>query len=228
MRVGNLASRALSLAVRRLADDWKAHHGYHPVLVETFVDLSRFSGACYRAANWRFVGETKGKGSVRTPKGVFVHPLDKDFRAILMNGRPLPPKRSAAPTGAAVPVVGVWRSLIDAVVAVAHDFDRSWQKRQRSLNTLLVVLFIFRLVLSKNRQGYGATLAELWDPVPPAGRVAAAALPGVGLGDVQRPGQGGRESVPGLARRAPPARRRDRHGGLAGRGIGYSRWTARS
>ena len=163
VRVGNLASRALSLAVRRLADDWKAHHGYHPVLVETFVDLSRFSGACYRAANWRFVGETKGKGSVRTPKGVFVHPLDKDFRAILMNGRPLPPKRSAAPTGAAVPVVGVWRSLIDAVVAVAHDFDRSWQKRQRSLNTLLVVLFIFRLVLSKNRQGYGATLAELWD-----------------------------------------------------------------
>ena len=56
-----------------------------------------------------------------------------------------------------------WGPLVDAVGAVAHDFDRHWQRRRRSLNTLLVVLFVFRLVLSKNRQGYGATLVELWD-----------------------------------------------------------------
>ena len=48
-------------------------------------------------------------------------------------------------------------------MTVARDFDRQWQRRQRSLNTLIVVLFLFRLVFSKNRQGYGATLAELWD-----------------------------------------------------------------
>ena len=163
VRVGNLASRALSLATRRLADDWRARHGYRPVLVETFVDSSRFGGACYRAANWRFLGETRGKGSARTPKGVFVLPLDKDFRAILTDGRRPAPRRRTAPRGSADSLVERWRPLIDAVVTVAHDFDRQWRKRRRSLNTLIVVLFVFRLVFSKNRQGYGATLAELWD-----------------------------------------------------------------
>ena len=162
MRVRHLASKALSLAVRRLADDWQAHHGYRPVLVETFVDLSRFTGASYRAANWQWVGQTKGKGSVRTPKGVFVYPLDQEFRAILRTGR-RPARRRRAPKGLAPSLVEPWRALVDAVVAVAHDFDRHWQQRQRSLNTLLVVLFIFRLVLSKGRQGYAATLVELWE-----------------------------------------------------------------
>ena len=162
VRVKHLASKALSLAVRRLADDWQAHHGYRPVLAETFVDLSRFTGASYRAANWQWVGQTKGKGSVRTPKGVFVYPLDKEFRAILRTGR-RPARRRRAPKGLAPSLVEPWRALVDAVVAVAHDFDRHWQQRQRSLNTLLVVLFIFRLVLSKGRQGYAATLVELWE-----------------------------------------------------------------
>ena len=93
VRVENLASKALSLALRRLADDWHAQHGYRPVLVETFVDLSRFRGTCYRAANWQFLGETKGKRSVRTPKGVFVYPLDNDCKAILTTGRRGPARR---------------------------------------------------------------------------------------------------------------------------------------
>ena len=161
VRVENLASKALSLVVRRLADDWQAQHGYRPVLVETFVDLSRFRGTCYRAANWQFLGETQGKGSVRTPKGVFVYPLDNDCKAILTTGRrPGAPAKAKASAHA---LADRWSPLIDAVVAVAHDFDRQWQQRQRALNTLLVVLFVFRLVFSKNRQGYGATLAELWD-----------------------------------------------------------------
>ena len=162
VRVGNLASKALSLATRRLADDWKARHGYRPVLVETFVDPARFDGACYRAANWRHLGETAGKRSARTPKSVFVQPLDKDFRAILVEGRRRAP-RPAPPGGSADALAQRWGPLIDAVVAVARDFDRHWQRRRRSLNTLLVVLFVFRLVLAKNQQGYGATLAELWD-----------------------------------------------------------------
>ena len=162
VRVGNLASKALSLATRRLADDWKARHGYRPVLVETFVDPARFDGACYRAANWRHLGETAGKRSARTPKSVFVQPLDKDFRAILVEGRQRTP-RPAPPGGSADALAQRWGPLIDAVVAVARDFDRHWQRRRRSLNTLLVVLFVFRLVFAKNQQGYGATLAELWD-----------------------------------------------------------------
>ena len=56
VRVKCLASKALSMAVRRLPGDWQAHHGLRPVLVETFVDPGRFDATCYRAANWRNIG----------------------------------------------------------------------------------------------------------------------------------------------------------------------------
>jgi len=66
---------------------------------------------------------------------------------------------------------------------VTRDFDAQWQKRQRTLNTLLIVLFIFRLVFSKNHQGYGITIAELWDqcrmmdiPLPQPSPVVASAF----------------------------------------------------
>ena len=42
-----------------------------------------------------------------------------------------------------------------------YEHDRAWQKRARVPNTLPVVLFVFRLVFSKGRQGYGTTLVEL-------------------------------------------------------------------
>ncbi len=29
--------------------------------LETFVERDRFQGTCYRAANWRCVGQTKGR-----------------------------------------------------------------------------------------------------------------------------------------------------------------------
>jgi hypothetical protein len=33
-------------------------YGYRPVLLESFVEAQRFRGTCYRAANWRCVGQT--------------------------------------------------------------------------------------------------------------------------------------------------------------------------
>jgi len=62
VRVQNLASRLLSLAVRRVADDWARHYAYRPVLLETFVQTDRHRGTCYQAANWILAGETKGRG----------------------------------------------------------------------------------------------------------------------------------------------------------------------
>ena len=57
---------------------------------ETFVELERFTGACYRAANWIEVGTTKGRGkleknhqSVLPLKNILLYPLQKNFRAIL-------------------------------------------------------------------------------------------------------------------------------------------------
>ena len=66
VRSKNLASSALALATRRLADDWQRLHGYRPVLCETFVDETRFRASCYRAANWERIGSTGGQ-SVKHP-----------------------------------------------------------------------------------------------------------------------------------------------------------------
>src|SRR5476649_2854244 len=49
------------------------------------------------------------------------------------------------------------------VADVSEKFDQEWQKRQRVITTLLIILFIFRPVFSKNKQGYGSTISELWD-----------------------------------------------------------------
>ncbi len=57
--VANLASRVLALSERRLASDWRERFGYPLLLLETFVDPRRFHGTIYRAANWRYVGDTR-------------------------------------------------------------------------------------------------------------------------------------------------------------------------
>ncbi len=88
----NLASRILGGITRQLILDWEARYGFRPVLLETFVQLDRFRGTCYRASNWIQVGTTQGyslytqehKKSVPT-KGIFVYPLHKNFRQILCN-----------------------------------------------------------------------------------------------------------------------------------------------
>jgi len=83
----NLASRTLALASRGLAEDWQARYAYRPVLLETFVDKARFAGACYRAANWLYLGDTQGRGKLDTHhrrgapvKSIWVYPLVPDYR----------------------------------------------------------------------------------------------------------------------------------------------------
>jgi hypothetical protein len=72
--VENLASHVLSLALSRLPDDWQQRYQVRPVLVETFVDPSRFAGTCYKAANWIEVGNTAGRRD-GTAKKILVYPL---------------------------------------------------------------------------------------------------------------------------------------------------------
>ena len=55
-RRANLGSRFLSLCERRIAADWRTKYHHDLLLLETFVDPSRFTGAVYRAANWVEVG----------------------------------------------------------------------------------------------------------------------------------------------------------------------------
>jgi hypothetical protein len=87
VRIPCLASRVLSLVARRVAADWDAKYG-HPVhLLETFVDVSRFRGVCYRAANWIRLGRTTGrtrnsagKAPESTVKDIYALPLTRHFR----------------------------------------------------------------------------------------------------------------------------------------------------
>lgn len=60
IRVQNLASKILSLNLKRLSHDWERYHGHPILLVETFVDPSRFLGTIYMASNWDAIGKTKG------------------------------------------------------------------------------------------------------------------------------------------------------------------------
>ncbi|MGH8291673.1 MAG: Druantia anti-phage system protein DruA [Steroidobacteraceae bacterium] len=92
IRRHNLASRVLALVRRRLPDDWQHHYGYRPVLMETFVEKPRFTGTCYKAANWQYLGDTQGRGKLdrfhrhaKPVKAIWVHPLQHDFRTHLCN-----------------------------------------------------------------------------------------------------------------------------------------------
>ena len=90
VRSKNLGSRILSLASKRVADDWQERFKYRPVLLETFVEKPRFRGTCYNAANWVYVGQTKGRGKLGPAgkqsvpiKDLWVYPLDRRFRETL-------------------------------------------------------------------------------------------------------------------------------------------------
>ncbi len=60
------------------------------MLLETYVEQHRFTGTCYRAANWACVGETRGRSRndrhkrLHVPvKSVWLYPLTRDFRTQL-------------------------------------------------------------------------------------------------------------------------------------------------
>ena len=91
VEVPNLASHALGLVARQLPGDWQRAHGYRPVLLETYVDCSAYRGTCYRAANWQWVGLTRGRKAQRgraaqAPKAVYVYALESGWREVLLRG----------------------------------------------------------------------------------------------------------------------------------------------
>lgn len=95
VHIKNLASKALSLAAKQIQEDWLREYCYAPVLLETFVDLEHFKGTCYKAANWEYLGETKGRGRADknreyslSKKAIFMYPLQDDFKEILRGEKP--------------------------------------------------------------------------------------------------------------------------------------------
>jgi hypothetical protein len=89
--VKNLASRALALCERRLSQDWARAFGHPILLLETFVDPERHRGTLYLAANWQYVGDTRGfrripggySPTTQSPKKIFVRCLHPRARTVL-------------------------------------------------------------------------------------------------------------------------------------------------
>jgi len=103
--VPNLASRILSLCQKRLPADWQTTFGHPVVLLETFVDPQRFQGTIYKAANWTYVGSTRGfhrtrqgySAKAESPKMVFVNPLISNVQALLSRPVLEPDYRTGGP-----------------------------------------------------------------------------------------------------------------------------------
>jgi hypothetical protein len=85
--VPHLASHLLARIARRISTDWQALYE-HPIdLLESFVDIERFQGTCYRAANWTCVGRSAGRGTTKSKahdrtsvKELWIYPLAKNLR----------------------------------------------------------------------------------------------------------------------------------------------------
>ncbi len=178
VHVPHLASHALSLATRQIGEDWVQAFGYRPVLIETFVDPTHFAGTCYRAANWQFLGLTQGRGRLApdhqcrtSKKEIFVYPLQSDWqhqltdtpRAVEIQKRYRNDLQACPTRSIDESFVSLWEKVAHIFQDVAADYDRKWRLRQRVIDTLMLMLLIFRLVSSKNTQSYGTTIDDLWD-----------------------------------------------------------------
>ena len=167
--VRNLASRVLGLSLRRLSGDMRAVWGFPVLVAETFVDPSRFTGACYRASNWRHLGRTRGftrlPGSpVRwrengQPKEVYVYELEPDARASLAGpGEPADWRLS----GGDEPMsAGELRSLRRFLAGIP-DFRKARGQRY-SLLCYLTIMIAARLAGYRGVSAFGEFAGRLDD-----------------------------------------------------------------
>ena len=90
IKIPNLGSHLLAIIRRRLPEDWTERYGTTPVLIETFVETPRYTGAVYRASGWIPVGTTQGRGRYdrynrydKPKKDVWLRPLRRNWRQVL-------------------------------------------------------------------------------------------------------------------------------------------------
>ncbi len=91
VKVPHLASHILSIIAKRISADWELKYGHALYLLETFVEIGRFKGTCYKAANWLHVGRTTGRGrngghhkAVLPLKDIYLYPLSKAWQTVLL------------------------------------------------------------------------------------------------------------------------------------------------
>lgn len=92
IKIPHLASHVLGACLRNLSNDWKRRYGTDIVLVETFVDTTRYKGTCYKASNFVRIGQTKGRGRQDrdrrvkiSVKDIFLYPLPRNVMKQLLS-----------------------------------------------------------------------------------------------------------------------------------------------
>ena len=92
IQVKHLASKVLSLSLKSLSREWEKVYNHPVFLAETFVDISRFQGTTYKAANWIYLGQTKGSAKKGNSyhfhgekKAVYAYPLHSRFKRWLVS-----------------------------------------------------------------------------------------------------------------------------------------------
>jgi len=139
----NLGSRVLSLCEKRIPQDWIERFNHPLLLMETFVDPQRYHGTVYKAANWHYLGETKGYRRInqgyssvaKSPKMVFIRPLHPRAQELLS----LPFLDSTYCTGAPkiMLTANQMRSLPDFFTKIPDP--RTPQGRRHRLATVLAI-----------------------------------------------------------------------------------------
>lgn len=87
VNIPHLASHVLARNIKRLNVDWSEQFGFPLWLLETFVDINRFQGTVYKAANWTLLGHSAGYGKQGqgykyhgSIKEVYAYVLEPGFR----------------------------------------------------------------------------------------------------------------------------------------------------
>lgn len=87
VKIKFFASHLLGSIAKQISEDWQRRYHHKIYYLETFIDKERFSGICYRAANWIYLGDTTGRGKNdhthkvnRSIKAVYGYPLSKNLQ----------------------------------------------------------------------------------------------------------------------------------------------------
>lgn len=119
--------------MRPLYRNWEESYDHPALFVVTFIDWSRFSGTCYKAAGFKELGETRGDrrnngrydyhGQV---KKILVRPLRPDAPRILSDPSHLPIFQSKEPV---VPVKALSEEDFRHLVETPAEISDSRKKR---------------------------------------------------------------------------------------------------
>lgn len=180
IKIKNLGSKSLSIALFNVANDWEAKFNFRPLLIETYVDHSRFTGSMYKAANFIQIGQSSGNyrvDSISLPKenqvkkGIYIAPLDPNYKQILC-GKPksIHKKHSTNNLDSCLQKfqscqeeLNLWEKIQYEIAQICKRIDTDELKQSRQVNALTMILAIYRIVFANNFRSYDSVLCDLID-----------------------------------------------------------------